>query len=322
MRSGALTAAAVGGGLAARYVRGRNRVESSALPELDRRLSDLGTVDALTILPLVERLVSSPDLRGEPGVSYLLRAGRSTVLFDCGLAYGRGPAPLEVNADALGESAADLDALVISHMHVDHVGGLHAIRRHSFAVPRALDLPAHVPAFVPTEMNHPLADVRIVEHPIVVAPGVAVLPPLGRMLFWLGQIAEQALVVNVRDFGIVLITGCGHPLIESTLAAAERVLDVPVRAVVGGLHLPVHPWGTRLLPQALLGNPHWPWQPISEADADEVITAIRERGPRLVALSGHDSTPWAYDAFERTFGARYRTLRVGEPITIDARTGI
>lgn len=321
MRSGALAAAAVSGGLAARYVRGAERVASSGLAALDRRLGDIGAVDSLTILPLVERLVSAPTLRGEPGVSYLLRTGRSTVLFDCGLAYGRGPAPLEVNAGVLGESAAGLDALVISHLHVDHVGGLHAIRRRTFAVPRTLELPTHVPAFVPTEMSHPTADVRVVDRSSVIAPGVAVLQPLGRMLFWLGPIAEQALAVNVRGFGLVLITGCGHPLIESTLAAAERVLDVPVRAVVGGLHLPVHPWGTGLLPQAVLGNPHWPWQPISETDAEEVIAAIRERGPRLVALSGHDSTPWAYDAFERTFGARYRTLRVGEPITIDAQTG-
>lgn len=178
MRAGALSAAAVGGGLAARYLRGCHRIASSGL-----------------------------------------------------------------------------DALVISHLRVDHVGGLHAIRRRSFAVPDPLDLPTRVPAFVPTEMSHPTADVRVVEHATVIAPGMAVLPPLGRMLFWLGQIAEQALVINVQNFGVVLITGCGHPLIESTLAAAEHVLDTPVRAVVRGLHLPVRPWGNALLPQAVLGNP-------------------------------------------------------------------
>ena len=54
------------------------------------RLSDLGEVDEVSILPLVERL--TPDgsgLTGEPGVSYLIRAGGMRVLFDSGLAGAR-----------------------------------------------------------------------------------------------------------------------------------------------------------------------------------------------------------------------------------------
>ena len=142
--------------------------------------------------------------------------------------------------------------------------------------------------------------------------------PLPRMLFWLGYITEQAMVVNVTGFGLVLISGCGHPRIEQILGITERVLDVPIKAVVGGLHLPVHPARTPLVPQAILGNPHPPWQPISEGDAEHVLEEIAARGPRLVALSGHDSTPWAYGAFESRFGDRYRTLRAGEELRISA----
>jgi hypothetical protein len=40
--------------------------------------------------------------------------------------------------------------------------------------------------------------------------------------------------------------------------------------------------------------------------------------PRVVALSGHDSTPWICDAFQQTFGDRYRTMRVGEKLQIIA----
>jgi 7,8-dihydropterin-6-yl-methyl-4-(beta-D-ribofuranosyl)aminobenzene 5'-phosphate synthase len=138
------------------------------------------------------------------------------------------------------------------------------------------------------------------------------------MLFWLGPIAEQALVVNVRGRGLVLVTGCGHPEIERTLAAAETIVDVPVYAVIGGLHLPVHAMGTPLVPQAVLGSPKWPWQPIDEADARNVIASIRERGPGLVALSGHDSTPWTIAAFDEAFGERHHALKVGQEITITA----
>jgi 7,8-dihydropterin-6-yl-methyl-4-(beta-D-ribofuranosyl)aminobenzene 5'-phosphate synthase len=91
--------------------------------------------------------------------------------------------------------------------------------------------------------------------------------------------------------GLVLVTGCGHPPIERTLGVTEQVLDVPIRAVVGGLHLPVHPAGTPLIPQAMLGDPHPPWRPIGERDALHVLDEIEARGPRLVALSGHDRHP-------------------------------
>jgi 7,8-dihydropterin-6-yl-methyl-4-(beta-D-ribofuranosyl)aminobenzene 5'-phosphate synthase len=148
---------------------------------------------------------------------------------------------------------------------------------------------------------------------------MAVLPPLERTLFWLGPIAEQALIVNVRGYGLVLITGCGHPKIEQTLSVCEQAVGLPIEAVVGGLHLPVHPLGTPLLPQAVLGSPYWPWHPIGEADARATIRAIGEVGPSIVALSGHDSTEWTFDAFHEAFGDGYRTLRVGEPLVISCR---
>ena len=170
-------------------------------------------------------------------------------------------------------------------------------------------------------MQHPRADIIPATGPRVIAPGLAVLPPLPRMLFWPGYVTEQALAVNVRGFGLVLISGCGHPPIERMLGITERVLDVPIRAVVGGLHLPVHPAGTPLVPQAVLGNPYPPWRPIGERDVAHVLDEIAARGPQLIALSSHDSTPWTYDAFGRRFGDRYRTLRAGEALTISAMAG-
>jgi hypothetical protein len=129
-------------------------------------------------------------------------------------------------------------------------------------------------------MRHPRADVAVTAAPTVIAPGMAVLPPLPRMLFRADSISEQVLVVTIRGFGLVLIGGCGHPPIERILGMTPRVLDVPIHAVVGGLHLPVPAAGTALIPQAVLGDPHPPWQPITERDADRVLDEIQARGPR------------------------------------------
>ncbi len=305
--------------LAGRYAAGVSRAGRAWPVQVEAGLRDLGEVAEVSVLPLVERLVpEGSGLKGEPGVSYLVRAGGRRVLFDSGLSGGKRDSALARNARLLGVPLADLDAVVISHLHADHVGGVAAMRRRTFSFAARPLEPARVPAHVPTQMRHPRADVAVTTGPTVIGPGMAVLPPLPRMLFWLGYITEQALVVNVAGFGLVLISGCGHPRIEQVLGVTERVLDVPIKAVIGGLHLPVHPAGTPLVPQAILGNPHPPWQPISERDAGHVLEEIAARGPQLVALSGHDSTPWAYDAFARRFGNRYRTLRAGEELRITA----
>jgi 7,8-dihydropterin-6-yl-methyl-4-(beta-D-ribofuranosyl)aminobenzene 5'-phosphate synthase len=80
----------------------------------------------------------------------------------------------------------------------------------------------------------------------------------------------------------------------------------------------VHPLGTPLVGQAVLGSPNWPWRPINEQDARTVIQGVRARGAGLVALSGHDNTAWTIDTFGQVFGDRYRTVRVGEEIVIPA----
>jgi 7,8-dihydropterin-6-yl-methyl-4-(beta-D-ribofuranosyl)aminobenzene 5'-phosphate synthase len=225
------------------------------------------------------------------------------------------------NAASLRVDLQHLDGIVISHLHPDHVGGVRSQRRRTFAFSAEPLESKGLPAYVPTPMSHDRADVALTTGPRVIATGVAVLPPLPAMMFWTGPVAEQALVVNVRRYGLVVVSGCGHPGVERMLAVAERVLDAPIKAVVGGLHLPVHAIGTPLMLQATLGNPNPPWRPIGERDATAAIEEISARGPRLVALSSHDCTPWTYEAFGRAFGDRYRTLRVGDELVISGSEG-
>lgn len=49
---------------------------------------------------------------------------------------------------------------------------------------------------------------------------------------------DQAVVVNVKDHGLVIITGCGHAGIVNTINYARELTgESRVYAVVGGMHL-------------------------------------------------------------------------------------
>lgn len=50
---------------------------------------------------------------------------------------------------------------------------------------------------------------------------------------------DQAIVVNVKDKGLVILTACGHSGIVNTINYAKKVTETDkVHAVVGGFHLP------------------------------------------------------------------------------------
>jgi 7,8-dihydropterin-6-yl-methyl-4-(beta-D-ribofuranosyl)aminobenzene 5'-phosphate synthase len=104
--------------------------------------------------------------------------------------------------------------------------------------------------------------------------------------------AEQVLAVNVEGRGIVLIVDCGHPTVERIVARAEALFEQPVVGIVGGLH----------------------YEGFGYADVQPHIEFLSSHNLKLVALSPHDSSPEALEAFQSTFADRYHTLRVGETI--------
>jgi 7,8-dihydropterin-6-yl-methyl-4-(beta-D-ribofuranosyl)aminobenzene 5'-phosphate synthase len=202
---------------------------------------------------------------GEWGFAAVVEVDGYRLLFDTG---AREETVLR-NAEELKVELADITDVVLSHNHADHTGGLLTLRRAlASKSPGALSRAHVAPGILLPRAGdegrrmlavrdaYEAAGGRILEHgkPETIAPGVWVTGPVvrrhpernypqsGHIATADGNVADtipedQSLVVHARE-GLVVITGCGHAGIGNILAQArEMVPGVPVRAVIGGLHL-------------------------------------------------------------------------------------
>jgi 7,8-dihydropterin-6-yl-methyl-4-(beta-D-ribofuranosyl)aminobenzene 5'-phosphate synthase len=214
-----------------------------------------------------------PHLRAEHGLSLLVeveRAGeRATLLYDAGL--GRDTAVH--NMDVLGVGLGDLRAVVLSHGHADHHGGLEGMVRRAGRA--GLPLVLHPDAWRDRRVVFPGgAEVRLpppsrgdleregvaigeerdpsllIDGAVLVTGQVERVTPFERGLPggearldgswrpdpWIHD--DQAMVANVAGRGLVVLSGCSHAGAINVLRAAQRLTGVErIHALIGGMHL-------------------------------------------------------------------------------------
>lgn len=288
----------------------RNRQRLGAAAPLD-----LPVLEHLELRVLVEWETESGFL-GDAAVSYLLTSEHGTLLYDVG--FGPTRPALVHNAERIGFDIDAVDALAISHLHCDHIGGLAAQRHRRVNVPAALRPSAPVPCFLPDTAAAPGFSAEIVTRPRVLAAGIGTTGPLACSLFMFGDTEEQALVARVRDKGLMVFTGCGHPTLPVILAMVRRLAGGPIHVIGGGLHFPVaNGRGNRMgiQFQRLLGTGKPPWERIDEEDLAVAIERLNVAGPREVWLSAHDTCDHAIGCLRKGLDARVRVLRAGATYT-------
>ncbi len=297
-----------------RFREERARADAVNQERIDRAQPlELPALDLLELVVLVDWRTREGYL-GDAGVSYLLRTDRGTLLFDVGFGPAR-PALLQ-NAAQLGVDIAmdELSALVISHLHLDHLGGMAAQRAREVRLPDSLLPSQPKPCFLPEEAAAPGFEPRLVDAPRLLTAGVGSTGPLARSLFLLGYMEEQALVARVEGKGLVVLTGCGHPGVEVILDMARRLSDDPLYVLCGGLHVPVREGrggraGVDLQRVAGTGKP--PWQRITDEDLSQAVAAINAAGPQRVLLSAHDTGDHALARMEAELAAETEVLEAG-----------
>ena len=306
--------------LLTRFYRGKRKAEKYWRESGVGEITGLGTTKSLAILPLIDWYTSSEGLKGEAGVSYLIKTDANSILFDVGYNVEQSdPSPLLHNMKQLGISMDDFDTIVISHNHCDHVGGTKWEKRKSFSLTtHQVNLEGKV-VYTPIPMTYPGLNPICTEAPTVIATGVATIGVIPNQDFLLGWILEQALAVNVGGKVIVVIMGCGHQTLSKIIKRAEALFEEPIYGVIGGLHYPVTDSREKMMGikiQKYAGTCRLPWKPITMGNVQKSIDCLKKLNPRVVGLSAHDSCDASIAAFRNAFPNAYRDIKVGEEINI------
>jgi 7,8-dihydropterin-6-yl-methyl-4-(beta-D-ribofuranosyl)aminobenzene 5'-phosphate synthase len=263
-------------------------------------------------LTVLSEWMAEKGFLGEPGVSYLFRTDRGTLLYDIG--YGISRSTLVHNATRLNISFDAVDALAISHLHLDHMGGIKAQRNRRVTIPTELGEPRGKPCFLPDQAKADGFQAQIIRGPQMLAAGIASSGPLARSLFFFGWTEEQALIARIKNKGLVVFCGCGHPTVEVILKMVQSLSNAPIYAIGGGLHFPLT--GGRgkypgIQPQVIFGADKPPWQRLTDNDLSNVINNINTVGPEKVFLSAHDTCDYGLKRFESELRAEAIVLKAG-----------
>jgi 7,8-dihydropterin-6-yl-methyl-4-(beta-D-ribofuranosyl)aminobenzene 5'-phosphate synthase len=201
--------------------------------------------------------------QAEHGLAFMITTPAGQILFDT----GQSGDVLVHNAIQLGLDLSQIDALVLSHAHYDHTGGLQAFlqkRRPGLPLYAHPDLFRERYAIKDGEtrsigLRMAQADLaqrsalHLSVEPSQVLPGVWTTGEITIRTEFEGRSAHHyiqtdkswqpdpyrddiALVLETQS-GLILVCGCCHSGLLNTLAHVRRIYNQEIVAIIGGAHL-------------------------------------------------------------------------------------
>ena len=215
----------------------------------------------LCITTLVEDTALDGSLLAEHGLSFWIEYGDKRILFDTGQSD-----ILVRNAKTLGINLAEADAIVISHGHYDHTGGLSAILdiapkatiylHHAALEPKFSRKTSGVKSIGMSYLAKKAVQRRHVvwtATPTQIFPGMSVTGQVPRInnfedvggAFFLDEnykqsdelLDDQTLFIESTR-GLVVVLGCAHSGVVNVLDYISNLTGQnKIYAVMGGMHL-------------------------------------------------------------------------------------
>jgi 7,8-dihydropterin-6-yl-methyl-4-(beta-D-ribofuranosyl)aminobenzene 5'-phosphate synthase len=232
--------------------------------------------DTVRLTVVYDNYVHQEGTTGDWGFGCFIEGYEKTILFDTGL---HGNILLD-NIDTLSIDLGTLDAIVISHNHGDHTGGLGSVLGRNGKVTVYM-------GETYSQTYHPFISamrgtVVAVDEPIEICAHVYSTGEIE------GSIEEQSLILDTDD-GLVVVTGCSHPGVDNMVRRAKEVLDKDIYLVFGGFHLGGH----------------------SDAEVNQIIQEFQELGVEYCGAT-HCTGDQAISLFAQAYGDHYIPIGVGK----------
>ena len=257
---------------------------------------------------------------GEHGLSFCLETDGACALFDT----GRSEVVLSHNLGLLGKCLRDAVALVLSHAHLDHTGGLPGVLAKKPGLPLYASPDLFRPRFTLREDTYkpiglPLtqkeltqfADLHVSAAPVEVLPGLWTTGEINERSEPEGRSTrhfvpdgdgwqpdpyrdDMSMVMETQD-GLVVICGCCHAGLLNTLAHVQRTFQQSIHTIVGGTHL----------------------VNADEAYLQHVIEVLRDTYGQLRFYLNHCTGEQAYLALANAFGDRVNLCPAGTSLDFE-----
>ncbi len=273
---------------------------------------------------LYDAFSRDPSLKKDWGFSALIEVGGKRILFDT----GNNADIFAHNVKTKGIDLTNLDLVIMSHRHGDHIGGLNYLLSINPDVPiyapkenfgvfgaalpgsfykRNESLPAEMRYFngEPAETLHfgspwPQANFNLISQSTEILPGFHLILLKGSWGVDL-DVMELSLAIDTPE-GTVLIVGCSHPTIEKIVATTKMEIDKPIHLILGGLHL----------------------LPATDDQTQRIATALHDKWGIHWLAPDHCTGEPAFEILKKTFGDRYLYAGLGETLSLgsDPSAGI
>lgn len=289
----------------------------------------LASHDNVQRAALIEDGKRTAPLLAEHGLSFCIEVMNNLEQHMIIMDFGLSNIAVPNNISVLNIDLSKVETFVISHGHHDHIGSIQEVYE---LLSKPVDIVVHPNAFLESRL-HVFPDGREVpipslkrekldglnctvvkiSSPISLASGyIATLTNIPRRtdfekgmptahyrekgkLYKDDILDDMAVVISVKNKGLVIITGCGHAGIINTVLYAREVTGInDIYAVIGGFHL--------------TGS-------IFEPIIERTIEEMKKFSPRIIVPT--HCTGWkAMVAFEKAFPDSFILNSVGSKILL------
>jgi len=265
---------------------------------------------------LYDSFGKNPSLTKDWGFAALVEYGGKRILFDT----GNNAKIFEHNVKALGVDLRNLDFVVMSHRHGDHMGGLAYLLKVNPTVKiyapkersgvygdaelsstwyrKDASLPTEQRYYsgAPPEIIHmgeawPGANFELIDRNTEIAPGMYLIALVSDKPGTL-ELRELSLAIRTPD-GLVLVVGCSHPGVEHIMQEASAI-DPHIKILFGGLHQIQAP----------------------DAEVERIATVLHNQYTLERLAPGHCTGEPEFAALKKTFGDRFVYAGVGSVVEL------